>query len=66
VPLNKHFSLPHAVSSMFTGRKEPLEELKNCLDISSFDSQKRFVIQGIGGSGKTQVCCKFAQDNRQR
>lgn len=29
-------------------------------------SQKRFIIFGLGGSGKTQFCCKFAQDNRQR
>jgi len=29
-------------------------------------SQRRFVIFGLGGSGKTQFCCKFAQDNRQR
>ncbi|KAL5335183.1 hypothetical protein BJX70DRAFT_410666 [Aspergillus crustosus] len=26
--------------------------------------QKRFVIFGLGGSGKTQFCCKFAEDNR--
>jgi nucleoside-triphosphatase THEP1 len=26
--------------------------------------QKRFVICGIAGSGKTQFCCKFAEDNR--
>jgi len=29
-------------------------------------SQRRFVIFGLGGSGKTLFCCKFAQDNRQR
>lgn len=27
---------------------------------------KRFVIFGLGGSGKTQFCCKFASDNKQR
>ncbi|KAL8995820.1 MAG: hypothetical protein Q9188_006721 [Gyalolechia gomerana] len=27
--------------------------------------QKRFIIFGLGGSGKTEFCCKFAQDNRQ-
>lgn len=27
--------------------------------------QKRFVIYGLGGSGKTQFACKFAQDTRQ-
>ena len=28
--------------------------------------QKRFVVFGLGGSGKTQFCCKFASDNKQR
>ncbi|MCJ1244074.1 hypothetical protein MMC30_001271 [Trapelia coarctata] len=28
--------------------------------------QRRFIIYGIGGSGKTQFCCKFAQDHRER
>ncbi len=28
--------------------------------------QKRFVVYGTGGSGKTQFCCKFAQDNQDR
>jgi GTPase SAR1 family protein len=27
--------------------------------------QKRFVVYGLGGAGKTQFCSKFAQDNRQ-
>ena len=29
-------------------------------------TQRRFVICGLGGSGKTQFCCKFAQHHRQR
>ncbi|KAI9866891.1 MAG: hypothetical protein M1813_000833 [Trichoglossum hirsutum] len=28
--------------------------------------QKRFVLYGLGGSGKTQVCLKFAQDYREK
>jgi signal recognition particle GTPase len=70
VHLNKHFDIPHAVSSMFTGREKLLEELGNALNVSAspegHNSQKRFVVQGLGGSGKTEFCCKFAQDNRQK
>lgn len=29
-------------------------------------TQKRYVIYGLGGSGKTEFCCKFAQDNREQ
>lgn len=68
--LNRHFHIPHAVSSIFTGRQKLLEELRNAYDASSFPeenrAQKRFVLQGLGGSGKTEFCCKFAQDNRQK
>ena len=28
--------------------------------------QKRFILHGLGGSGKSQVSVKFAQDNRNR
>ena len=69
---NRYFDTPQSVSSMYTGRENLLEELATIM----FDSetrksgtgmiQKRFVIYGLGGSGKTQFCCKFAEDNRQR
>ena len=69
-PLNKHFHIPRAVSSIFTGRGKLLQDLKQDLDSSSSlqekHAQRRFVIYGLGGSGKTEFCCKFAQDNRQR
>lgn len=70
VLLNRHFYIPRAVSSMFTGRADLLEDLRNHLFDTSptFEkrhTQKRFVIFGLGGSGKTEFCCKFAQDNRQ-
>ncbi|KAL4929238.1 uncharacterized protein BDV17DRAFT_77899 [Aspergillus undulatus] len=34
------------------------------LDDQSVQKQLRFVIYGIGGSGKTQFCSKFAEQNR--
>ncbi|KAL8687995.1 MAG: hypothetical protein Q9218_005981 [Villophora microphyllina] len=68
---NKHFYIPRAVSSMFTGKADLLEDLKHTLlDVSTpverGHAQKRFIIIGLGDSGKTEFCCKFAQDNRQR
>ena len=66
---NKFFDPPQTVSSMFTGRKEQLKQLETCFFGAQLDQQgvqKRFVIYGMGGSGKTQFCCKFAQDNRRR
>ncbi|KAL8775872.1 MAG: hypothetical protein Q9194_003555 [Teloschistes cf. exilis] len=70
VSLNEHFYIPRAVSSMFTGKADLLNDLRHCLFDSSTEMQKqhvqkRFIIYGLGGSGKTEFCCKFAQDNRQ-
>ncbi|KAL8951543.1 MAG: hypothetical protein Q9222_002481 [Ikaeria aurantiellina] len=67
-PLNKYFHIPRAVSSIFTGREALLKDLRDDLNISLVDKrheQRRFVIFGLGGSGKTEFCCKFAQENRQ-
>jgi hypothetical protein len=68
--LNKHFYTPQAVSSIFTGRVTDLDTLRRCLEApaaaNQTNAQKRFVVYGLPGSGKTQFCCKFASDNKQR
>lgn len=69
VSINKHFDIPQTVSSIFTGRDSLLEDLQNAFDVFEISRelrnvQRRFIVYGLGGSGKTQFCCKFAQDNR--
>ncbi|KAI9687208.1 MAG: hypothetical protein M1820_010497, partial [Bogoriella megaspora] len=68
--LNVHFMIPQSVSSTFRGRKNTLAALEQAYLSTSHPKhpfeQRRFVIYGLGGSGKTQFCCKFAQDNRQK
>jgi hypothetical protein len=74
---NKHFDTPKQVDTLYTGRKTQAESLKQWLLPASpigsekalgkvHAEQKRFVIYGVGGAGKTQFCCKFAEDNRER
>lgn len=67
---NEHFYTPQTVSSIFTGRNTALEKLKEWIlapnDPQKPSVQKRFVVWGLGGSGKTQFSSKFAADNRQR
>lgn len=67
---NKYFRIPHKVSSIFTGRDDIAQGLQKKILAPSEQSlkpqQKRFVLYGLGGSGKTQFCLKFAQDNRDR
>lgn len=33
---------------------------------SSLNQRRKFVVHGMGGSGKTQICSKSARDNRER
>ena len=67
---NKHFDIPQPVSSFYTGRKAYLENLRGIFITPAppglLQQQKRFVINGVGGSGKTQFCSKFAEINRER
>lgn len=67
---NEIFDIPQSVSSCYIGRQDLLEELRLSLTQhaprSHREQQWRFVIQGISGSGKTQFCSKFAQENQSR
>jgi tetratricopeptide (TPR) repeat protein len=66
---NKHFDIPQQVSGIFTGREDYLRNLKHYFFppsplIGRDHQQKRFIIYGLAGSGKTQFCSKFAEDQR--
>lgn len=67
---NKYFHVPHNVSSIFTGRDAVTRVLESKILQQPAPNrphqQKRFVLYGLGGSGKTQFCLKFVQDNRDR
>ena len=69
-PRNKHFHTPQAVSSIFTGREDISQVVEDSLfardTTKPFWQQRRLIIHGIGGSGKSQFCSKFAQDHRER
>ena len=69
-PYNKHYCVPHNVSGIFTGRDDIIRKIcERCLPSDTgkrLTEQKRFVLYGLGGSGKTQACLKFAQDYRER
>ncbi len=67
---NVHYSIPYHVSPDFMGRDDILRQMSTvCLPSApqhSRPTQKRYVLFGLGGSGKTQVCLAFAQDYRER
>lgn len=66
---NEYFETPQSVTSLFTGREDLLDDLSRTFIQSGSpraEAQRRFVIYGLGGAGKTQFCCKFAEENRDR
>ncbi|RDW57476.1 hypothetical protein BP6252_13736 [Coleophoma cylindrospora] len=69
-PHNEYWLVPRGVSSFFTGRSEVLQRLRTslCPSLTSMNEsrQRRFVIIGVGGAGKSEVCLRFAKENRNR
>lgn len=67
---NKYFKVKMRVSDIFTGREELARELQSKIlpadEPETPSKQKRYVLYGLGGSGKTQFCLKFANDNKNR
>lgn len=63
----EYYIVPRTANTHFTGRKDVLDRLSECLVFGRHaDHQQLFVLYGLGGSGKTQICMKFAQDHRDR
>ena len=61
--INTYCNLPHAPSPIFVGRQGLLNELVDYLSSPS-DGQKRVVISGLGGMGKTQLAIRVAVELR--
>lgn len=66
---NEHYYPPRAVSIDFQGQVTAMKQLEAAFNPQSWSpitGQKRFVIYGVGGSGKTEMACKYAQNNKDR
>jgi hypothetical protein len=64
-----HWNIPRTINNLFTGRTEVLDKIKDSLRRSnntlSTEQQKRFIITGLGGQGKSEICLKVADELRQ-
>lgn len=63
---NQHYLVPHVLSPAYTGQGQVSKALEASL-LSNDDPhpvQRRFVLFGLGGSGKTQICINYAQSHR--
>ena len=62
--LNKHFDVGRSVKSFYTGRESQMAKLRAAFSDNTYTGQKRFVIFGLAGSGKTELALKYAQDSQ--
>ena len=67
---NVHWTVTRSVNHLFTGREGILSKIEEILQHSFEETdvcfQKRFVITGMGGQGKSEICLKIANTMRQR
>lgn len=66
---NVHWIVPRSPNSLFTGRAELLDRIQGALRVeeaSDTQEQKRFVITGLGGQGKSEICLKVTNLMRKR
>ena len=61
---NKHWLVPRGVNKLFTGRSEIIDRIKGAIQdddgAKHADKQKVFVITGLGGMGKSEICLQVA------
>ncbi|KAI1401228.1 hypothetical protein F4819DRAFT_459179 [Hypoxylon fuscum] len=62
ISINKHWRIPRSANRLFTGRREKLEVITQAFSKPS-SSQRRFVIQGMPGSGKSDLALKYAEEH---
>jgi len=59
------FNFAPSPSSLFTGQESYIQELRSHfwprIGDTLIKDQKRYVLHGMGGIGKTQICLKFIQ-----
>lgn len=66
---NVHWMVPRAVNSLFTGRSDLLSRIQRALQsesVSAAQFQRRFVITGLGGQGKSEICLQSASLMKQK
>ncbi|TVY88425.1 Protein SERAC1, partial [Lachnellula willkommii] len=60
---NIHWMVPRAINNLFTGRTDILRRVQGALRNNEAiypNNQRRFVITGLGGQGKSELCLKVA------
>lgn len=61
-----HWCIPRSVNALFIGRTYVLERIERAITRKENDQkQRRFVVTGIGGQGKSELCLRIADQMRE-
>ncbi|KAH0046431.1 hypothetical protein KCU78_g59, partial [Aureobasidium melanogenum] len=64
---NIHWNVPRAPNPLFTGRQALMDDMKKHLIAEPKKNDRPvFVLQGIGGAGKSEAAIKFATENQDK
>jgi hypothetical protein len=65
-PRNMYWCIPQSVNALFIGRTDVLERIERAITRKGNDQkQRRFVVTGIGGQGKSELCLRIADQMRE-
>jgi hypothetical protein len=59
-----HWKVPRMINNLFTGRAKLLRRIEQAVHKDILEV-KIFVITGMGGLGKSEICLRFANDMKQ-
>ncbi|KAJ2967812.1 hypothetical protein NUW58_g10358 [Xylaria curta] len=60
---NVHYRIPRRSKDIYTGRHSQMKAIEDAFSASIPPIQKRFVIQGQPGTGKTELALKYAEEH---
>lgn len=64
---NKHWLVDRPTNPHFTGRREVIDKIiKRITSEDANNEQRRFVLTGMGGQGKSEICLHVANEVRDR
>lgn len=66
---NVPWMVPRPVNTLFTGRSKIVGKIKDTICYNGMavtEEQQRFVITGLGGQGKSEVCLKVTDLVREK
>lgn len=62
---NTHWIVPRSANALFTGRSDAIASIAKAITAPA-DVQRRFILTGMGGLGKSEMCLKVASRVREQ